>query len=73
MLSAPADLPEGIAALIASLAGGGDVYACTISEDQRSVHLRVFIDRAPYLQVYELDESGQYRLKAMHALGQVKF
>jgi hypothetical protein len=67
------ELPEDVRELLHSLAGGGEVYAYSISADQRSIHLRLFVDGAPYLHSYERDAAGEYKLAAANALGQVKF
>jgi hypothetical protein len=67
------ELPEELRELLLSLAGGGEIYAYSISADQRSIHLRLFMDGAPFLHAYERDAAGEYQLVGANALGQVKF
>jgi hypothetical protein len=67
------DIPEDLRDVVLALAEGGDIYACTFSEDRASLHLRLFIDGAPYLHAYVRDSQGHYQLTGINALGQVKF
>jgi hypothetical protein len=67
------EIPDDVRELLLSLAGGGEIYAYAISDDRRSIHLRLFVDGAPFLHAYERDAAGEYQLTGVNALGQVKF
>ena len=67
-------LSEEWCAIVAELAGDADINTVSINESGSCITLSIWVDRAPYIQVYERDlETGAYKLHAMHALGQVKF
>ncbi len=67
------DIPPDLRDELLALAEGSEIYACTFSADRASLHVRLFIDGAPYVHCYERDTQGQYQLTGINALGQVKF
>jgi hypothetical protein len=64
---------EKLKLLLAELFGDEHVGAYTASADLRSVQARVWVDGLPFMYVYELDDAcGEYKLKALNALGRAK-
>jgi hypothetical protein len=73
MAELPQDDLKSVKRLLAELFGDEYVGTYTIGEDGRSIQARVWVDGLPYLHVFERDEqSGAYKVVAMHALGRAK-